>query len=66
MSNIYQSQNNVQWRNQQGLLDANYNKGVDVGVSLVVEKLQNIEAHLRETNQNNADLIGEVIREITK
>jgi|TARA_B110000908_G_C9933108_1_gene304893 hypothetical protein len=66
MSNIYQSQNDVQWRNQQGLLDANYNKGVDVGVSLVVEKLQNIEAYLRETNQNNADLIGEVIREITK
>tara|TARA_R110000796_G_scaffold208372_1_gene324630 strand:+ start:381 stop:581 length:201 start_codon:yes stop_codon:yes gene_type:complete len=66
MSNIYQSQNDVQWRNQQGLLDANYNKGVDVGVSIVVEKLQNIEAYLRETNQNNADLIGEVIREITK
>ena len=66
MSNIYQSQNDVQWRNQQGLLDANYNRGVDAGITLVVEKLQNIEAYLRETNQNNSDLIGEVIREITK
>ena len=66
MSNIYQSQNDVQWRNQQGLLDANYNRGVDAGVSLVVEKLQNIEAELRKTNQNHADLIGAAIEEITK
>ena len=66
MSNIYQSKSDIEWRNQQGLLDANYNRGVDVGITLVVEKLQNIEAALRETNQTSADVISEVIREITE
>jgi hypothetical protein len=66
MSNIYQSKSDIEWRNHQGLLDANYNRGVDVGITLVVEKLQNIEAALRETNQTSADVISEAIREITE
>ena len=66
MSNIYQSKSDIEWRNHQGLLDANYNRGVDAGVTLVVDKLQSIEAALRETNQDHADVLGDVIREITK
>tara|TARA_R110001632_G_scaffold188358_2_gene308780 strand:- start:739 stop:939 length:201 start_codon:yes stop_codon:yes gene_type:complete len=66
MSNIYQSQNDVQWRNQQGLLDANYNRGVDAGTTLVVLKLQGIEAELRKTNQDHADVISDVIRKVTE
>jgi len=66
MSNIYQSKSDIEWRNHQGLLDANYNRGVDVGITLVVEKLQNIEAALRETNQTSADVISKAIREITE
>tara|TARA_R110000822_G_scaffold133496_1_gene270940 strand:- start:405 stop:605 length:201 start_codon:yes stop_codon:yes gene_type:complete len=66
MSNIYQSQNDVQWRNQQGLLDANYNRGVDAGITLVVLKLQDIQAELRKTNQDHADVISDVIRKVTE
>lgn len=66
MSNIYQSKNDIQWRDQQGLLDANYNRGVDVGITLVVLKLQDIEAELRKTNQNHADVISAAIEEVTK
>jgi hypothetical protein len=66
MSNIYQSNSDIEWRDQQGLLDANYNRGVDVGITLVVLKLQDIEAELRKTNQNHADVISAAIEEITK
>jgi len=66
MSNIYQSKSDIEWRNHQGLLDANYNRGVDVGVTLVIDKLQNIEAELRKTNQDHADVLGDAIREISK
>lgn len=66
MSNIYQSKSDIEWRDQQGLLDANYNRGVDVGITLVVLKLQDIEAELRKTNQDHADVIGAAIEEVTK
>ena len=66
MTNIYQSKSDIEWRNHQGLLDANYNRGVDAGVTSIIEKLQNIEAELRKTNQDHADVLGDVIRELTK
>ena len=66
MSNIYQSKSDIKWRDQQGLLDANYNRGVDVGTTLVVLKLQDIEAELRKTNQDHADVISDVIRKVTE
>ena len=66
MSNIYQSKSDIKWRDQQGLLDANYNRGVDAGITLVVLKLQDIQAELRKTNQDHADVISDVIRKVTE
>lgn len=64
--NTYMSQDDIQWSRGQRLLDANYNKGIDTGVTSVIDKLQEAEAVLRQTNQAGADVLAKVILELIK
>jgi hypothetical protein len=66
LMNTYMSQDDIQWTRGQGLLDANYNKGVDTGVTSVIDRLQEAEAVLRETDKAGADVLAKVIWELTK
>ena len=64
--NTYMSQDDIQWTRGQGLLDANYNKGVDTGVTSAIDKLEKAETRLRKTNKAAADAVAKVIRELSK
>jgi hypothetical protein len=66
LMNTYMSQDDIQWTRGQGLLDANYNKGVDTGVTSVIDKLEKAETRLRKTNKAAADAVAKVIRELSK
>lgn len=66
LMNTHMNEDDIKWTKGQGLLDANYNKGVDAGVTSVVDKLQQTEALLRQTDEAGADLLAKIIWGLTK